>query len=224
MEFLSAILEPLRYILGRLLEAINSIVGNYGASIILLAIAVSVLLSPVVALARRIEARDKERLQAMAPAVLDAKAKFTGRERFEAIDAIYAAHGYHPIQSVGSVLPLLVQLPFLLAALLLLVDHEPLREQGFLFVRNLAEPDGLLMIGPVSVNLIPLAMTAVTLAESEIRPEATAGAKMQFRFVAGVLLILVYGFPAAVCLYWLAANTVSLARSAWRRRTLARSV
>lgn len=222
MEFLRTLLWPLRMALDVMLDVIHSITGSYGLSIVLLAIVVTLLLSPVTAFARKMEAKDQARQKEMEPLIAEAKAKFSGREQFEAIDEIYQRHGYHPIQAMAAVLPLFIQLPFLLAALFLLADHEALAGQGFLFIRDLGKPDGLLRIGSSSVNILPIAMTAITLAESQIRPEATAKSRGQFLLVAAVLLVLIYSFPAAVCLYWLTSNSVSLVRSWHRGRLLNR--
>ncbi len=216
MEFLRAILWPLRMALELMLDAMHGAMGSYGLSIILLAVVVSLLLSPVTAIARRLEAMDQARQKEMAPEIAAAKASFAGREQFEKIDEVYRRRGYHPIQSMGAVMPLFIQLPFLLAALFLLTGDAALTGEGFFFIRDLGAPDGLLSLGSLSVNLLPIAMTAITVAESQIRPEASAGSRRQFLIVAAVLLVLIYSFPAAVCLYWLTANTVSLARS-WLR-------
>jgi len=218
MDFLRTLLWPLSRALEFLLETIHGATGDYGLSIVILAVVVSFLLSPVTAFARKMEARDSARQTAMAPLIAEAKAKFSGREQFEKIDEIYTRHAYHPIQSMGAVLPLFIQLPFLLAALFLLTGDEALKGEGFLFIRDLGAPDSLLRQGSFSVNLLPVVMTAITVAESQIRPEATAKSRAQFLFVAAVLLVLIYSFPAAVCLYWLTSNAVSLSRSWLRAR------
>lgn len=223
MEFLRTILWPLRKALEIMLEAIHGATGSYGLSIVILAVIVSFLLSPVTAVARKMEAKDEARQKEMEPLIAEAKAKFSGRQRFEAIDAIYRRRGYHPIQSMAAVLPLFIQLPFLLAALFLLTGLDALTGRGFLFVRDLGAPDAFFSLGPFSVNLLPLAMTAIAVAESQIRPEATAKSRGQFLVVAAVLLVLIYSFPAAVCLYWLTSNAVSLARSFLRGRRLIQS-
>jgi len=220
MEFLRTVLWPLTRALEFMLEAIVGATGSYGLSIVILAVAVSFLLSPVTGFARKLEARDSARQKAMAPQIAEAKANSTGRAQFEKVDAIYRQHAYHPIQSMGAVLPLFIQLPFLLAALFLLTGDKALAGQGFAFLRDLSAPDALLDLGSVSVNFLPIAMTAVTVAESQIRPEATARSRTQFLFVAAALLVLIYSFPAAVCLYWLTSNLVSLARSWLRARAL----
>ena len=220
MEFLRTILWPLSKALEVMLNALLGVTGSHGLSIMLLAIIVTFLLGPATAFARKLEVRDVARQKAMAPEIADATARLSGRERFEAIDGIYQRHGYHPIQSMGAVLPLFIQLPFLLAALFLLDDRPALAGQGFLFIRDLGAPDALLSIGSVSANLLPVAMTFITVAESWIRPEGTAKSRGQFLIVAAVIFVLIYGFPAGVCLYWLTGNAVSFVRLLLRRRAL----
>lgn len=199
------------------LTMIHSVTHSYGMSIIALSVIISLLLTPVTSYARRLEAKESTRQREMAPLIARAKSALTGRAQFEEIDAIYQRFGYHPIHSMISLLPLLIQLPFLLAALLLLVEHPGLNEESFLLIRDLSEPDALLKIASLQINLIPIALTAIAVAESHIRPEATVEARWRFLFVAAVLLILIYPFPAGVCVYWLTANSVSLAKSCLRR-------
>lgn len=201
-----------------MLDSIHGVTHSYGLSIMALSVVISLLLTPVTAYARRLEAKGSARQQAMAPFIAEAKAASAGRAQFEKIDAIYQRYGYHPIHSMISLLPLLIQLPFLLAAVFLLVDHSGLAGKGFLFIQDLSEPDALLSFASLRINLLPIALTAIAIAESHIRPEATVEARRHFLFVAAILLILIYPFPAGVCLYWLTANSVSLAKSCLRRR------
>ncbi len=220
METLATLLWPLIALLRLLLEAIHPLVGSYGLSIMLLSLIVSTALSPVTALARRLENKDRLRHDEMAPFLAEIRAKYTGRERFERTDEIYQRFDYHPIKSMGSLLPLFVQLPFLIAALILLVDYPPLEGVPFLVVPDLGAPDGLLPIPPLDlrVNLLPILLTGIAVLESSIRPESTAQSKRRFLIVAVVLLILIYPFPAGVCLYWLTSNLLSFLRAALRAR------
>lgn len=217
MDFFPGVLWPLTELLRFFLDLLLPLTGSYGFSIILLSIAISTALSPITGLARRLEATDKARQEEMAPQVTEAKRTLRGRERFERIDEIYQLHGYHPIKSMGSLLPLMVQLPFLLAALFLLTGYAPLAGENFLFIPDLSLPDRLLPIGGYEINVLPVALTAVAVTESWIRKESTQGSRRRFLVVAIILLILIYPFPAGVCLYWLTSNAVSLCRSYIRR-------
>ena len=217
MEVFATILSPLSAALGAALGLFFAGVGDWGFSIILLALCVNLALSPVTAFARRLEIKNLERSNAMAPLIAEAKNAYRGREQFEKIDEIYQRFGYHPIEAMGAVLPLLVQLPFLLAALFLLAGRPALEGTPFLFIADLGAPDGALALGGFHVNALPILMTAITVTESRLRPEATPASKTQFLIVAAVLFALIYSAPAGVCLYWLSANAASFARTMMRR-------
>lgn len=215
MDFLQKVLWPLTSLLRLVLEAIVPIVHSYGLAVMLLSILVSVMLTPITRAARRMEMFDKERQERMAPLIAEVRANYRGQDRFEKTDEIYQQFNYHPVKSMGSLLPLLVQLPFLLAALFLLLDYPPLAGQSFLFIGDLSRPDGAIsLLGEGrSVNALPLILTLVAIIDSVIRPEATRQTRLRFLIVSAVLVILIYPFPAAVCLYWLTSNLVSLIRS-----------
>jgi YidC/Oxa1 family membrane protein insertase len=219
MDFLRTILSPLTALLGAALELLHSFIGNYGLAIIALSVLVSLLLTPITALARRLEEKEKARQDAMAPLIAAVNAQYRGQERFEKTDEIYQQFKYHPIKAMISLLPLFIQLPFLLAALFLLSDHASLQGQPFLFVRDLAQPDAIATIGGFAINILPMALTAIAVVDAWIRPEATKQSKQRFLVVALVLLVLIYPFASAVSLYWLTSNVVSIAKSLLRRRT-----
>jgi membrane protein insertase Oxa1/YidC/SpoIIIJ len=153
MELLTTILWPLMVALEAVLGLLHTLTGSYGLSIICLSLLVSAALMPVSAHARRLEQKDKDRLSAMAPKLAEIRAQYKGQERFERIDEVYQQNGYHPIKSMVSLLPLLIQLPFLLAALFLLANYPPIQGQAFLFIPDLAVPDHLIKLFGVAVNV-----------------------------------------------------------------------
>lgn len=217
MSFLHAVLWPLTYVLGLLYDGILHVVDSAGWSIVLLSIVVRLVTAPISRLGRKYEQRERDIQAAMAPALAVAKREFTGRRRFEEIDAIYQQHGYHPIHSMASIIPLAVQLPFLLAALFLLVDHPALQGVPFGPIGDLGLPDGLLGVTSIGfLNLLPIALTVVALVELLIQPQQTTSGRVRFAVVSLVLLILIYPLSAAVCLYWLASNGFSLVSTAVR--------
>ncbi|WP_295813311.1 membrane protein insertase YidC [uncultured Nitratireductor sp.] len=212
MDIVATILWPIIVAMEFVLDGFHAVSGSYGIAIILLSAVVRVVTSPISRIGRRQAQRERLVQARMQPELAEARAQYTGRERFERIETIYAEHSYHPIQSMASLLPLVVQVPFLLAALLLLVDHPELVGARFLFISDLSKPDALLQLSFVgtAINILPLLLTAVALLESFIDPNATRSSRNRFMIVAIVLLVLIYTLPAAVCLYWLASNVWSL--------------
>lgn len=216
METLQALLFPLIWLFGKVLEGFHDLTGSYGVSILGLSLFVALVTWPLARYAQKIEARDRALHEAMAPKIAAAKQQFKGEQRFHAIDAVYKQHNYHPIKSMKSVAGFGVQLPFLLTSLLLLISHPSLAGEKFLLVPNLSQPDALLCLNGFSMNILPLAMTAVTLCEAFIKPEMTREGRRKFYFIAAGLLLLVYALPSGVVIYWTTSNLVSLAKSAFR--------
>ncbi len=222
MEALEKTIWPLIACFKFLLETLHSITGDYGFAIILLSVCFSTVLMPIAKLVSKLEQKSKAAHDAMEPLIRKVRESYTGRERFERIDEIYNAHNYHPIKSMVSILPLLIQLPFLIAALLVLSNYGPLKEQSFFLVKDLSLPDAMVRFSIASVNLLPILVIIVSLFDSYIRVESTPESKKQFLIVCTVLALLIYQVPAAVCLYWLTTNLYSLARSAYHRYISAR--
>ena len=101
----------------------------------------------------------------MEPQLAAISGSLKGRERFERIEQIYQEHGYHPIQNATAILPLFLQVPFLLAALFLLSNDAQLGSERFLFIRDLLRPDVLIHWAGWSINALPILITLVALAE-----------------------------------------------------------
>ena len=211
-------LSPIIFAMGFLLNALYGVTGSYGVSIILLSSAVRLGLSPIIRLAARREELAAAKQKAMEPQLAEIRASSTGRERFERTEQIYQEHGYHPIQSTTSILPLFLQIPFLLAALFLLSNDVQLANERFLFIRDLLRPDMLIRGANWSINALPILITVVALAESAIKYRGNRNAQVRFLVVAVVIALLIYAAPAGVCLYWLTSNLLSFGRTALTQR------
>lgn len=213
MDAVWLILWPISEAMRLFLLGAHRLTGDFGLSIIALSLIVRLLTTPIARMAARSEARSRAVHAAMAPELARIRSTSKGRERFEQIESLYERHGYHPIHSVKALLPLFLQIPFLLAAFFLLSDFPPLVGEPFLFIRDLSLPDGLITVGATPINLLPLLITAIALAESAIRTGGEPGSRMRFLILAVVIAVLIYPTAAAVCLYWLTSNLASLARA-----------
>jgi YidC/Oxa1 family membrane protein insertase len=217
LEILSLLLSPLSEAMRLLLVAFNSLLGSYGMAIILLSVTVRILTAPITRFAIAADARDRKIQATMAGELREIKRTLKGRDRFEHTEELYRRHGYHPIKSVASLLPLLLNIPFLLSALFLLSDYPPLAGTGFLFIPDFLEPDGLISLGGETINLLPILITALALFESFIMIDSNRAARIRFLAVGLVIAILIYAMPAGVCLYWFTSTVLSFLRSAFQR-------
>lgn len=219
METIKFVLYPIVWLFGLVFDGLVGLTGSYGLSVMLLSCFSAIISYPLVVYGRNAEARHKAVLDRMAPEIAVAKATLRGEERFHAIDKVYQSHGYHPIQGLAGVLGIAMQLPFLLASLVLLIDHPGLKGQSFLFINDLSAPDGLISLGGLTTNLLPFLMTGIALAEAAIKPELDRGSRIKFAIIAIALLALVFNLPSAVVLYWTTSNLISLVRTLLRLKS-----
>jgi YidC/Oxa1 family membrane protein insertase len=213
MPILTLVLAPIIEAMRVLLVALHHLTGSYGTAIILLSLVVRLVTAPISRTAAKSGARDREVRLAMETELGEIRATSRGRERFDRTEALYNKHNYHPIKSMVSLLPLFLQVPFLLAALFLLSDYPPLAGESFLIIPDLLKPDGLLSLGNLSVNVLPLLITLVTFAESAIKVGSAHTERMRFLIIGLVIALLIYSAPASVCIYWLTSTLLSLLSS-----------
>lgn len=212
-------LAPLVTFLGWLLGAVNAVVANYGISIILLAALLRTVLLPVSLYGARQQRSFQQKSRDLAPLLAEIRkrhARDPDKEYSETI-ALHRQHGLNPTAQLKGCLPLLIQLPLLLALYQLLKTSPELIEESFLWIDDLALPDRLFSLGfslPYlgdSFNLLPLVMF---LAQVDIASslEAPSKSKSLSKYVFPItMLLLFYPFPAGCMLYWTVGNILQAA-------------
>lgn len=192
-----------------LLNQVNSFVGNYGWSIVLLTFLINTLLLPLM-LKQRKSMMAMQRLQ---PQIKQIQAKYKA-DRGDSIEqrqarkkalneelmALYKVEGVNPM---GGCLPLLVQLPILIAFFDMLRVAIEIRKAPFIFwIDNLAAPD----------IWITLLMGVVMYAGQAVTPVTTdaGGGAMKFLPLIFVFLFISTGAASGLVLYWMTSSLYSL--------------
>jgi len=207
LDFLRQLLSPLIWVMSRVLELFYGVTGSYGLSIILLSLFMAIISYPIVRFGLKAEQRYKDKVNIMAPKLADIKSNYKGEKQFRRLDKLYKEHSYHPIHSIFSASGFMIQLPFLLASMLLFLDYPPMAGIGFGPVKNLMMPDHLL---PVSINLLPFIMSGIAIYDSYQKPDMPAADRRKFIFISIILCALVYPLPSAVIFYWICNNIWSV--------------
>ena len=194
------------------------ITGNWGWSIVLLAILLKILLLPVNLMTVRFQ-REVSRYQAqLAPQLDEIKAQYDGEEAHQRIMAAHKTLGITPFYALKPVLGSFIQVPVLVAVFNALGEMPQLAGTSFLWIGDLAYPDAIAtlpttlpMLGN-QLHLLPIIMTLVTVFSTLIfdnRHVTKAELRRQKRnlyLMAAAFLILFYPFPAAMVLYWTLVN------------------
>ena len=210
LDALHVLLFPIVWVMGQILRLLMALLGSPGPAIVALSLVMTVLTWPLQRLGARHEGRVRGTLLAMEPQLAEARRRYKGEERFHAIDAIYTEHRWHPIKATMTATGFLISVPLLISSLLLLIDHPALRGQPFLAIADLSQPDRLLALGGIAINLLPIAMSAIAILDARLNPAMDAGTRRKFYVVSVALLALTYAMPAAVILYWLSNNLWAL--------------
>jgi len=191
--------------------AFHIVDGNAGAAVIPLSLCLNFLLLPLYNRADAIQREEHDRQQLMSPGVEHINKVFKGDERYMMLQAFYRVHAYKPLYALRSSLPLLLEIPFFVAAYHFLSNLADFHDTPFGPLANLAAPDGLLKLGGVSLNLLPILMTAVNIVSSRIyAKDLSRKDKLQLYGMALIFLVLLYNSPSGLVFYWTLNNVFSL--------------
>ncbi len=190
------------------------ILGNPGLSIIFVSLFVQILVLPLYKRAEAMQEAERQKQQEMKPFIDHIKKTFKKDERFMMLTTYYRQQGYEPIMSLRGTLSLLLQIPFFIAAFHYLSNLQLLRGTSFLMISDLGSPDGLIKIGGMSVNLLPILMTLINVVSGAVYTKGhDAKEKIQLYATAAIFLVLLYTSPAGLVFYWTLNNLFSLGKN-----------
>jgi YidC/Oxa1 family membrane protein insertase len=212
--FYNIIVYPLELIIEALFVLFYKAFRNYGLSIAAISVLVSLLSLPMYHIAEKIQQKERRQRQAMEEGVRRIRETFKGDERFMLLTTYYRQHGYHPLYALRSSVSLAIQVPFFIAAYHFLSNLPQLQGEGFLFINDLGKPDGLLRLGGLSINFLPVLMTLINVVAGVVYSKGfPIREKLQLYGMAGLFLILLYGSPAGLVYYWTLNNLFSLVKN-----------
>lgn len=212
------IIEPiyilLEFVFARAYKMINLSSNAEGLAIIVLSLAVNLLVLPLYKRADRIQNEERDKVARLKPGVDHIKKSFRGDERFMMLQTYYRQNNYSPILALRSSLSIILEIPFFLAAYSFLSDLAVLQNKSFGPIANLGKADQLIRIGGLSINLLPLLMTAFNIVSGLIYTKGLPlKNKIQFIGIAIIFLVLLYTSPAGLVFYWTLNNLFSLCKN-----------
>ena len=215
----------MRYICLGLLFILTTLygwIGNYGLSIIALALAVKFLMLPLTTLADRWQHEVNEIHSKLQPHLKEIKANYRGEEQVQKIHDLHKEHDTHIFFTLKSLFGFLIQIPIFIAVYTMLGENFALDGQSFLWTKNLAQPDHFYQLPFTTpffgeyINLLPFIMTLVTILASLLFDAHTLSTDLQKKqqrqlyMMALLFFVLFYTFPAGMVLYWTSTNLIQL--------------
>jgi YidC/Oxa1 family membrane protein insertase len=183
-------------------------VHNYGWSIILVTILISILLFPL----RLSSLKSAKKSQALQPRIQALNEKYKGisikdprkAQQNEEMMALYKEAGINPL---GGCLPLAMQLPFLYAIYTVLSVSIEMRGAQWLWVTDLSQPEHL------PIHILPVVFVATQVVMQKMTPPAPGQDPTQQKMMMFMPLMLGYFFysmSSGLMLYWLTSNVVGI--------------
>lgn len=205
---------PLKLLFEFVFDVANSFVSHPGYAIIFLSLIMNILVLPLYRRADAMQeaARDTEaRLREGASHI---KKTFSGDERMMILQTYYRQNDYKPTDALRGSVSLLLEIPFFMAAYQFLSRLDILRGVSFGPIKDLGAPDGLLVIGSVAINVLPVLMTLINVISSALYLKGfPLKTKIQLYGMALFFLVFLYSSPSCLVFYWTLNNLFSLVKT-----------
>lgn len=181
--------------------------GSWGWAIIVVTIIINMVMLPF----KVSSLRSSKKMAALKPEIDKINKKYEGvsmgdprnQKKGEEMMALYQKHKINP---AGGCVPLLIQLPFLIALLSVLTATIDLRQANWLWIDDLSQPEKL------AVRLLPVLMVASQFLLSKMTPAAGMDPQQQriMMFMPLMFGFMFYGQSSGLVLYWLVGNLVAI--------------
>jgi len=205
---------PLEYLMQLILESSLSLTGNPLISLICVSFAVVAGSLPLYHLAETWQDRERSIQKKLKPKIAEFKSVYKGSVLNSYINTLYKQNSYHPVYAVRTSFGLLIQIPFFFAAYHLLSNYHAFDGVETILFKDLGKPDGLLVLGSLTINIMPFIMTGINLLSANIYGrKTTKKEKIQLYGMALLFLAVLYNSSSALLFYWTFNNLFSLLKN-----------
>lgn len=185
-----------------LLSLVHSVVGNWGWAII----GVTILIRLAFFKLTETQFRSTAKMRKLQPKMKALKERY-GDDKQKLNQAMMEMYRKEKVNPLGGCLPLLVQIPFLIAFYWVLLESVELRQAPWmLWINDLSAPD--------PYYILPLIMGATMFLQQKMTPMPTADPMQEKMMMALPLVftIMFAFFQSGLVLYWTVNNALSVAQ------------
>lgn len=205
---------PLKLLFEVIFNYAHDLVLSPGLAIIFLSLAMNILILPLYRRADAMQERARDVEAALKPGISHIKKTFSGNERMMMLQAYYRQNNYSPTNALRGSVSLLLEIPFFMAAYRFLSGLEILRGVSFGPIADLSAPDGLIKVGALTLNLLPILMTVINFISAAIYLRGfPLKTKIQLYGMAVFFLFFLYSSPSGLVFYWTLNNVFSLVKN-----------
>lgn len=207
----TVLIGPLKLIFEVIFSVAYTVTQHPGPSVIVLSLAMNILVLPLYKRADEIQIAARDTENKLKDTVAHIKKTFSGDERMMILQTYYRQNNYNPLSVLSGSLSLLLEIPFFMAAYQFLSGVSAFSGVSFGPIKDLSVPDGLLSVGGLTINLLPVIMTLINVISSSLYLKGfPLKTKIQLYGMALFFLVFLYNSPAALVFYWTLNNTFSL--------------
>ncbi len=199
----------------------DNVVSNYGVAIIILTVLLRIAVYP---LTQR-SMKSMKRLGEIAPQMKEIQEKHKDEpDKLQAeMMKAYRERGLNPLSAMGGgCLPMLIQMPFMIALYFALQASIDLRHAPFmLWIDDLSAPENLFPGLPIPLRVLPIAMGVTMLLQQRLSPAPNADPQQRnmMQMMSIMFVVVFYGFASGLVLYWFVSNLLGIAQQMWVNRT-----
>ncbi len=218
MSFLSILstllIGPLKLIFEVIFGFANKFVDNPGLAIIFLSLIMNIMVLPLYRRADALQEQTRDTEAKLHRGVAHIKKTFSGDERMMILQTYYRQNNYKPTSALNGSVSLLLEIPFFIAAYQFLSNLTVLDGVSLGPIKDLGAPDGLIVIGGLTLNLLPILMTLINVISSALYLKGfPLKTKVQLYAMAAFFLVFLYSSPACLVFYWTLNNLFSLVKT-----------
>ena len=180
--------------------------GSYWAAIIVLTICIRSAMWPL----QNRATQTAKKMQLLSPKLKELQEKFKDdpMRMQQETTKMWKEYGINPF---GGCLPMLVQIPIFFGFYNMLNKAVELRNNGFLWVPDLSQPDTIAHVAGFPLNPLPLVMAVTMLVQMQLSPKTgDATQQRMMMFMPLIFIAMCYNYAAALALYWSVQNVFSI--------------
>ena len=217
------LIGPLKLIFEIIFVVAERVIRSPGLAIVALSLVINVLMLPLHRRADAIQEESRDKEARLRDGVDHIKKTFGGDERMMILQTYYRQNDYRPTDVLNGSVSLLLEVPFFMAAYQFLSNLAMLNGESFGPIADMGAPDGMLVIGSIAINVLPILMTLINILSGAIYSKGfPMKTKIQMYGLALLFLVVLYDSPSGLVFYWTLNNLFSLVKNILTRVPWAR--
>jgi YidC/Oxa1 family membrane protein insertase len=198
----------LAYPMFQVLSFINSLVHNWGWTIVIFTILLKAVFFPL----NQKAGKSMAHMKALMPKMEALKARF-GDDKMKLNQAMMELYKAEKVNPLGGCLPILIQFPFFIALYWVLIGAVELRNAPWMgWITDLSTPD--------PYYVLPVIMGISTYVQTKLNPTPADPIQAKVMMVLPIVFsIMFFFFPAGLVLYWTMQNILGIAQQWYINKT-----